>query len=69
MSQDWYVTSEAEGYSGQYGYEGCAGQDEYEGSTVVDASWNQFFGPYAIHPDIYSSAEFSELLCFDCSSI
>ena len=60
MSQDWYVTSEAEG---------CAGQDEYEGSTVVDASWNQFFGPYAIHPDIYSSAEFSELLCFDCSSI
>ena len=71
MSQDWYVNpaSEVEGYSGQHGHEWCVGQDEYDGCTLVGASGNQFVGPYAVHPGIYSSAELSELLCFDCSSI
>ena len=53
-SQDWYLNPAPEGYGEQAGY---------EGSTLLDASGNQFVDPDAIYPDIFGSSEAGESFC------
>lgn len=54
-SQDWYLNPPPEGYAEQSGY---------EGSTLLDASGDQFVDPHAGYPDAFGNSEAGELFCY-----
>lgn len=54
-SQNWYVNPEPE-------VEGHAGQYDYEGYDLINASGNRFVDLYAVHPGVYTGIKSGELL-------